>query len=583
MEEPTEVTERPRHARRFGVGERDAERRVEREPEPRRRTSRRWPWFAAGVPVLALVVLVAAYAIDASSGGVARNVRLAGVDVGGLAEDALPVRIAELAEQFASVPVEIDTGEAVYATTAGELGLEVDQRSTAEATLAVDDDTFLLARPFAWLGSFFQERSAKLQLRASESRLATAVVDLEGEDRTLPVEPSVELVDEGFRLVPGEDGRGLDPAAVASVLPREVSSATEPIRVSVERSPIPPLGSDADAGAAIAEAERLTGESLRLVTPGGSGTVEPEVLRHWVRLGSEEDGTVRVELDPERVTADLEGAVTDIEGAPVDAGFVVEGGQVRIVPHRDGLVCCAPSSDERIIDALQAGEREVGLELRTAPPRRTTADAEALGIVEEIGSPDAFGPTTRHACCEGRVQNIHRIADIVRGVVIEPGETFSVNGYVGRRTRERGFVEAGVIYQGVFQTDVGGGVSQFATTLFNAALFAGLDFEAYQSHSIYISRYPRGHEATISFPQPDLVIRNSTPHGVLIWPEYTGTSITVRMFSTRHAEVSIGQPTSSSAGRCTRWTTPRTRTYPDGSVERDSVFALYRPGEGINC
>jgi vancomycin resistance protein YoaR len=578
MDEPTEVTERPSHARRFGVGDREAD-----PPAPRRRGGRRWPWVAAGVPLLALVVLVAAYAIDTSAGGVARNVRLAGIDVGGLAEDALPVRIAEIAEQFSSVPVEIDTGDAVYATTAGELGLEVDQRSTADATLAVDDDTFLLARPFAWLGSFFRERSARIQLRASESRLATAVVELEGDDRALPVEPSVELTEEGFRLVPGEDGRGLDPADVAAALPREVASATDPIRVAVERSTIPPSGSDAAAEAAIAEAERLTGESFRLVTPGGSGTVEPEVLRQWVRLGSGDDGTVRVELNPLQVAADLQSTITDIEGAPVDAGFVVEGGQVRIIPHQDGQICCAAGSEERIIEAMQAGEREVALDLRVGPPARTTADAEALGIVEEVGSPDAFGPTTRHACCEGRVQNIHRIADIVRGAVIEPGETFSVNGFVGRRTREKGFVEAGVIYQGVFQTDVGGGVSQFATTLFNAALFAGLEFDAYQSHSIYISRYPRGHEATISYPQPDLVIRNPTPYGVLIWPEYTGTSITVRMFSTRHAEVSIGQPTSSSAGRCTRWTTPRTRTYPDGSVERDSVFALYRPGEGINC
>lgn len=579
MEEPTEVTERPRHARRFGAGEGPGD----RNAEPSRRTSRRWPWIAAGVPLLALIVLVAAYAIDTSAGGVARNVRLAGIDVGGLAEDALPVRIAEIAEQFTSVPVEIDTGERVYTTTAGELGLEVDQRSTADATLAIDDDTFLLARPFAWLASFVQERSAKIQLRASESRLGTAVVDLEGDDRTLPVEPSVEVTEDGFRLVSGQDGRGIDPAAVLAALPREVASTTDTIRVTVERSPIPPLGSDADAEAAIAEAERLTGEPLRLVTPGGSGTVEPEMLRRWVRLESGDDGAVRVELDPDRVAAELEGVVGEVEGGPVDAGFVVEAGRVRIVPHRDGLVCCAPGSDVRIIEALQADQREVALELRTASPRRTTADAEALGIVEEIGSPDAFGPTTRHACCEARVQNIHRIADLVRGVVIEPGETFSVNGFVGRRTREKGFVEAGVIYQGVFQTDVGGGVSQFATTLFNAALFAGLDFEAYQSHSIYISRYPRGHEATISYPNPDLVIRNSTPYGVLIWPEYTGSSITVRMFSTRHAEVSVGQPTSSPAGRCTRWTTPRTRTYPDGSVERDSVFAIYRPGEGINC
>ena len=179
--------------------------------------------------------------------------------------------------------------------------------------------------------------------------------------------------------------------------------------------------------------------------------------------------------------------------------------------------------------------------------------------------------------------NIHRIADIVRGAVIPPGETFSINEFVGRRTVEKGFVTDGVIYDGVLTQDVGGGVSQFATTLFNAALFAGLEFGEYQSHSLYISRYPRGHEATISFPNPDLQIRNTSPYGVMIWPEYTDTSITVRLFSTRHAQVSVGEPTSSPQGNCTRWTTPRTRTFPDGSTDTDSVYATYRPAEGVRC
>jgi vancomycin resistance protein YoaR len=167
--------------------------------------------------------------------------------------------------------------------------------------------------------------------------------------------------------------------------------------------------------------------------------------------------------------------------------------------------------------------------------------------------------------------------------VILPGEKFSVNAFVGKRTAEKGFVEAGVIYMGTFQHDIGGGVSQFATTTFNAALFAGLDFGEYQSHSIFIDRYPKGHEATISYPHPDLEIINNTPYGVLIWPEYTATSITVRLFSTKTNTVTLAAPTSSPQGSCTRWTTRRTRAYLDGSTKTDSVSATYRPGEGQSC
>ena len=88
-----------------------------------------------------------------------------------------------------------------------------------------------------------------------------------------------------------------------------------------------------------------------------------------------------------------------------------------------------------------------------------------------------------------------------------------MNDKVGRRTTGKGFTTGGAIIDGRVGTSIGGGISQFATTLFNAALFAGLDFGEYQSHSLYISRYPRGREATLSFPHPDLQIRNTTPYG----------------------------------------------------------------------
>jgi vancomycin resistance protein YoaR len=219
----------------------------------------------------------------------------------------------------------------------------------------------------------------------------------------------------------------------------------------------------------------------------------------------------------------------------------------------------------------------------TQPPALTTEAAQKLGIVEEVGQPDMFGPTTHHACCQSRVTNIHLIADIVRGHVIMPGDTFSVNGFVGQRTAARGFVDAPVIYDATEAHDIGGGVSQFATTMFNASFFAGLDLVSYQSHSIYLSRYPRGREATISWPSPDLKIKNSTPYGVLIWPTYDDTTLTVHLYSTDYVDVSAGGTSDAKSGVCTRVTTPRTRTYIDGRVDNDSVSALYQPADGVAC
>ena len=105
---------------------------------------------------------------------------------------------------------------------------------------------------------------------------------------------------------------------------------------------------------------------------------------------------------------------------------------------------------------------------------------------------------------------------MTRGVLIAPGETFSANGFVGKRTKEKGFASAPVIENGKFSEDYGGGVSQWATTTFNAAFFAGLDIPDHKAHSIYISRYPYGREATLAYPSVDLKIHNNTPYGVVM-------------------------------------------------------------------
>ena len=153
------------------------------------------------------------------------------------------------------------------------------------------------------------------------------------------------------------------------------------------------------------------------------------------------------------------------------------------------------------------------------------------------GAPTTAAPgfTTYHDAGGARVTNIHRMADLVRGAVVPPGGSFSINEHVGERTAEKGFVGAGAIRDGKHVTEIGGGVSQFATTMFNAVYFAGLKIDASQAHSEYFDRYPRGREATMGFPSPDLAFTNNTPYGIMIWTSYTDTSLTVTLYSTPYA------------------------------------------------
>ncbi len=167
--------------------------------------------------------------------------------------------------------------------------------------------------------------------------------------------------------------------------------------------------------------------------------------------------------------------------------------------------------------------------------------------------------TTYFPYAEYRNVNIGRAAEIVNGTILEPDEIFSLNGIVGERTVENGFTEGYVISDGILVTDLGGGVSQMATTTFNAMFFAGLKDIEHKPHSFYIDRYPVGREATVAWGSVDLRFQNDTPYGVLITASVTPSTptssgvVTVSMWSTKHWDITT------SASERYNFTSPETR------------------------
>ena len=206
-----------------------------------------------------------------------------------------------------------------------------------------------------------------------------------------------------------------------------------------------------------------------------------------------------------------------------DASFTPVDAAARVTPGRTGATVEIKAAVAALYGAVVARSREARLSLTATAPVMTAE--QAARIDQLVGT---F--TTRHPCCAPRVTNIHRIAELVDGAVIAPGSTFSLNATAGRRTAANGFVAAPAIADGELVDQVGGGVSQFSTTLFNAAWFSGLPIVKHQPHSKYISRYPPGREATLDFDTIDQVIRNDTDVPVVIRTATTDTSVTVALY-----------------------------------------------------
>ena len=110
--------------------------------------------------------------------------------------------------------------------------------------------------------------------------------------------------------------------------------------------------------------------------------------------------------------------------------------------------------------------------------------------------------------------NIHRGADVINGTIVGPGDTFSLNAALGPRTLEKGYVAAPQIGADLSYEDaVGGGVSQLSTTLYNATFFGCYKDVTHSVHSLYISRYPMGREATLNYPGIDNQFQNDSASG----------------------------------------------------------------------
>jgi vancomycin resistance protein YoaR len=537
--------------------------------------------------VAVLVLIITAWAVDSSrqSGRTARGLTVAGRPIGGLTETELRSATAALAASYEGAWVTIATPAGDLDTTAAAVGLELDQEAIVRDALAADQDASVVTRPFSWMRSLVASRAVPLEFTVDQARLVSGTTDLDAANRVAPTEPSVAAVDGTMTVLSGRQGAAIDPEALASSITAAAESGTTPIRVEIEPTPTDPTYSDGDAQAVADKANAVTTNPfvLSIAPVNKVASVTSSTLRSWLTAVPGPTG-LELKADQAKIVADLPALVSDLGIAPVPATFNVvtddanPDGRVEIVDGQLGLECCAPDSADRIAAALVGGQTTATLDLYPIGPEHDRAWAESLGIVQPIAS---F--TTPHPGGQPRVTNIHRIADTTRGMIIEPGQVWSLNDRVGERTVEKGYVEAPVIYDDVYTTDVGGGVSQYATTIFNTAFFAGLEFDEYQSHTAIIDRYPTGREATVSFPSPDLKIRNETPYGILIWTSYTDTSITVTFYSTPWVTGEQTGQFQEPKGPCTRYTTERTRTWVDGHTEVDKVYGIYAPAEGIRC
>ena len=487
-------------------------------------------WLLLGLVVLFGGLYVAAHYVAGDK--VPRNTTVSGVRIGGHpqaeAAQRLEAGLADKVNRDIAATVE---GQPV-AIAPAQAGLGVDyEASVAEAGGEESWDPVRLWNYFTGGDAF------EAEVVVDDTAFETYLAGLDEQHGATARDGAVSF--DGARVVTkkARTGAALDPSDTLAAL-RTAFLEDEPGEVALEMTDVVPAIDASDVEETLDTfASPAVAAPVTLSFEGSNVKVFPADFTAALSLVPT-DGELVPTLDAAKLTEVVGAEVTS--GAPVDATVTLVNGTPQVVPAKPGVTFDEQQLEAGFLEtvAKPQGERTLALAAKVAQPDFTTQDARALKIREQVSTFTTYFPYAEY-----RNVNLGRAAELIDGTVLEPGETFSLNGVVGERTVANGFTKGYVISDGILIQDLGGGVSQIATTTFNAMFFAGLEDVEHKPHSFYIDRYPIGREATVAWGAVDLQFRNDTPYGVLIDASVTPStpstsgSATVTMYSTKYWDI----------------------------------------------
>ncbi|MEV6319698.1 VanW family protein [Nocardia sp. NPDC051787] len=515
-----------------------------------------------GIAVGAVLALAGlGYVVDwaLSSGEVPRGTVVAGVDVGGMDKSAADARLRAELEPRASRELPLRIGDVQTSIVPSSAGLAVNWDATWSRIGSQP------LSPFTRLASFFTTRDVAIVSAVDEPALDRQLTDLRVHDRPT-VEGTITFDNAKPVAVPPVPGRVLDLGpARAELVGNWMTSG--PLDLPVVPAPLSVRPEAVDQ--ALREiAQPAVQAPITFAGKGAAARLDPEQIASVLTFAPDGQGGLAVSVNQDAAIGLLAPQLAPTEVEPKDATFAVSGGRPAVVPAVVGDKINWPKTFEQFNALLVAqGERTGQAVYERIEPKVTTEAAQGLGIVETVGSFTTSGFSGPSGV------NIRTVARKVNGAIVKPGDTFSLNEFTGPRGTAEGYVESGIIDHGRPSTAVGGGISQFATTLYNAAYFAGMEDAGHTEHSYYISRYPAAREATVFDGAIDLKFRNNSQTGVYIEAFVTDSEVTVRLWGTKTVDVE------SITGEKAKPTDPKTITLPKG---KDCIASEGAPGFTIS-
>jgi vancomycin resistance protein YoaR len=485
------------------------------------------------------------------AGRIFPGVTVAGVDISGMSPNDAALKLNQTLSYPITGKVLFRDGERIWVASPVELGMVFDPSASAQA-----------AYQHGRKGGLFKALADQIRARGLgadtppviifDQRVAYTYLQNIANQVDQPVaEANLRL--EGVTVVaePGQFGRALNLDATLLYLAAQLQTFRDGEVPLVIRETAPRL---LDVSSQAETARMILSQPLTITIPNyrpgdpGPWTYDIPVLANMLAVQVvEKDGAaeMRVGLDPNALRKSLGDLKVNIDRLPQNARFVFNDETRQVEPiaaSSIGRVMDVEASIVLINEALLRGEHNVVLRVDEQQPAVSdTATAAELGITQLVSEQTTYF----YGSSAARIQNIEASASRYHGVLVAPGEVFSMATYLNDISLDNGFAEALIIYGGRTIKGVGGGVCQVSTTLFRTVFFGGYPIIERNPHAYRVTYYEMdrggnidtrlaGLDAAVFFPLVDFKFQNDTPYWLLMetYVNAPARTITWKFYST---------------------------------------------------
>jgi vancomycin resistance protein YoaR len=506
--------------------------------------------FISGITLFFVIIIIWTLGYQLLyAGRIFPGVSVAGIDLSGMNPSDAAVKLNQALSFSTTGKILFRDGEKAWIATPSELGMVFDPSSSAVTA-------YKLGRS----GGLFGALSGQIHAGGAGVSVPPVIVfdervahhyltQISTQVNQPLMEASLNL--EGTNVVtqPGQVGRELKIDATMVYLAGQLQTFSDgevPLVVQELQPQLLDVSAQADT------ARQILSQPLTLTVPNASGVdsgpyiYNPEVVANLIvaqRVQNGDQQAVQVVLNPRGLRDLLVPVKTQVDRLPSDAKFVFNDQTLQLDVMQQSSVgreLDIDASIKAINEAVARSEHTVSLVINESQPRvAATATGQELGITQLIWSETSYF----YGSSAERMQNIEAAARQYHGLLVAPGETFSMGEHLGDVSLDNGFAEALIIYGGRTIKGVGGGVCQVSTTLFRAVFNAGFPIVERTPHAYRVSYYeqnasggidPRlaGLDATVYFPLVDFKFTNDSPHWILMETYMGSGSLTWKFYST---------------------------------------------------